>query len=177
MTDPATPQQWWALVGVAAGFCLGEGSRYLRYRWEISHNKRLVREELRSVLSQLPQKVEILHQAIAKLRQKQFLPTLSVHLITTGYSSVLSQLYAHLSLIERNCLHIIYERLRVSDKVMDEFENDFLRAVKEKVVDDPWTAFIGRLEDLLHSLSIVEKLAKSYLAGKPIDVFGISVKK
>jgi hypothetical protein len=177
MADPATAQPSWALAGVVVGFCLGEGSRYLRYRWEVGRNKRLVKEELRSVLSQLPQKIDILRQAIGKLREKQFLPTLSVHLIATGYSSVLSELYPHLTLTERNCLHVIYERLRVADEVMDAFENDFTRGVKDKVIGDPWVAAIGRLEDLLHSLGVVEKLAKSYVSGKPIDVFGISSTK
>lgn len=102
------------------------------------------------------------------------MPTLSVHLITTGYSSVLSQLYPHLSLTERNCLHVIYERLRVADEAMDEFESDLIQAVKEKIIDDPWESAIGRLEDLRHSLSVVEELARSYLTGKPTDVFGIS---
>jgi hypothetical protein len=172
--DPVTPQPWWALAGVVVGFCLGEGSRYLRYRLEIFRNKRLVKEELRSVLSQLPQKIDVLRQAIEKLRGKQFLPILSVHLVATGYNSVLSQLYPHLTFTERNCLHVIYERLRVADEAMDAFENDFTRAVKDKVIGDPCAAAIGRLEDLVHSLGIVEELAKSYVAAKPVDVFGVS---
>lgn len=171
MTDPATPQPWWALAGVIVGFCLGEGSRYLHYRWDICRNKRLVKEELRSVLTQLPQKAGVLRLAIVKLREKQILSTRSVHLITIGYSSVLSDLYPHLSLIQRNCLHAIYERLRVADDVMDAFEDDFVRALREKVISDPWAAYVGRLEDILHSFVDVEELAKSYLSGNPIDPF------
>lgn len=172
MSDPTTPQSWWALAGVVVGFFLGEGSRYLRYRYDIWRNRRLVKEELRSVLSQLPLKADILRQAIRKLSERQVLSTRSVHLIATGYSSVLSDLYPHLSLIERNCLHAIYERLRVADALMDEFENDFIRALREKVIGDPWTAYAGRLDDVLHSLHDVEELAKSYLSDSPIDVFG-----
>lgn len=173
MADPVNPQPWWALAGVIVGFSLGEGSRYLRYRWEIYRDKRLVQQELRAVLSQIHQKDDILQQAIAKLRERQFLPTLSVRVITTGYGAVLSALYPHLSLIERNCLHVVYERLRVADETMESFEKDFLGAVREKVLTDPWTAYADRLEDIRHSLSVVEQLAKSYLAGTPIDVFGI----
>jgi hypothetical protein len=171
MSEPVTPQPWWALAGVVLGFCLGEGTRYLRYRWEIHRNKRLVKQELRSVLSQLPQKQDVLEQAIAKLRQREFLSTASVRVLTTGYSSVLAALYPHLSIIERNCLHVIYERLRVLEHVMESFEKDFLTAVREKTLSDPWAAYTGRLDDLLHSISVVEDLAKSYVAGKPIDVF------
>ena len=171
MADPASPQPWWALAGVVVGFCLAEGMRYVRYRWEIHRDRRLVKEELRAVLAQLPQKADILRKAIAKLQQKQVLPTMSVHALTTGYSSVLSALYPHLSLVERNCLHVIYERLRVMDEVMDSLERDFLAAVREKTVDNPWVVYADRLDDMLHSVGVVEELAKSYLSGKPVDVF------
>jgi hypothetical protein len=169
----STPQPWWALAGVVVGFCLGEGTRYARYRWEIHRNRRLVKEELKAVLAQLPQKREILSKAIASLKQKRTLSTQSVHLIATGYTAVVDQLYAHLTLHERNCLHVIYERLRVADAEMDEFENHFLELIRNEQVDDPWSSYVGRLEDHLRSLETVEELAKSYVTGKPIDVFGV----
>ncbi len=128
-------------------------------------------------MSQLPQKADILRQAIAKLRNKQVLPMVSVHAITTGYSGALSDLYPRLSLVERNCLHVIYERLRVADEVMDSFDKDIVAALRDKVVGDPWTAYADRLEDILCSLDIVEQLTKSYLSGKPVDVFNTSQAK
>ena len=170
-TTTAAP--WFALVGVALGFLLGEGSRYARYRWDIFRNRKLVRAELQAVLAQLPQKRDILQQALAHLREQRFMPTLSCRTVTTGYYSVLEQLYPHLSLRERTCLHIIFERLRVADEQTDEFEKGFVGALKDKIIGDPWTAFAGRLEELLASYQVVEDLARSYLAGKPEDVFGM----
>jgi hypothetical protein len=160
-----------AFAGVAVGFFLGEGSRYLRYRVEIWRNKRLVRTELKSVLAQLPQKRDILNQAISHMTQQRFLPMLSVSTVTIGYYSVQESLYPHLKPIERNCLHIIFERLRVADEQMDGMEETFLRTVKEEVQVDPWGTFIGRCEELLTSYDVVAELAQSYLAGKPVDVF------
>ena len=170
------PQLWWPLIGVFLGFCLGEGTRYLRYRWEIHRNRRLVKQELKSVIAQLPQKQEILLKAIENLKEKRSLTTKSVHLIATGYAAVLNDLYPHLSMQQRNCLHVIYERLRVTDEEMDRFEDHFLEMVRNKHIDDPWSCYIGRLEDQLHSITLVEKLAKSYLAGRPVDVFGVGRK-
>lgn len=170
-TTTAAP--WFALVGVAVGFLLGEGSRYARYRWDIFRNRRLVRAELQAVLAQLPQKRDILQQALTHLREQRFMPTLSCRTVTTGYYSVLEQLYPHLSLRERTCLHIIFERLRVADEQTDEFEKSFVAALKDKIIGDPWVAFAGRLEELLASYQVVEVLARSYLAGKPEDVFGV----
>lgn len=162
---------WFTLTGVILGFLLGEGSRYARHRWEIKRNKQIIRTELQAVLSQLPSKRDILRQAIAHLKTHRFMPTASVHAVMTGYQSVLTDVYAHLSAHERNCLHIIYERLRVADELMDGLEDNFLRTVKDEIVDDPWSVFAGRVEELLESYDVVEQLARSYLAGKPIDVF------
>jgi cell division protein FtsB len=170
-TTTAAP--WFAFIGVALGFLLGEGSRYARYRWDIHRNRKLVVAELQAILAQLPQKRDILHQAIAHLNEQRFMPTLSCRTVTTGYYSVLEQLYPHLSLRERTCLHIIFERLRVADEQMDEFEKSFIGALKDKLVGDPWSIFSGRLQELLDSYQVVEDLARSYLTGEPIDVFGV----
>jgi hypothetical protein len=97
----------------------------------------------------------------------------SVSTVTVGYYSVQESLYPHLTSLERNCLHIIFERLRVADEQMNGMEEAFVRAVKEKVLTDPWSVFSGRCEELLSSYDVVTELAQSYLTGKPIDVFAI----
>ena len=172
MSDPSFVPPWYApLVGVAVGFVLAEGSRYLCYRWVIVRDKRAIKTELRSILSQLPQKRDVLTQAIESLRADKLLPTRTVRAVVTGYSTLLPNLYPHLNLLQRNCLHVIYERLRVADEITDSFEEDFLRAVREKVMKDPWGMYSARLGELLESYQMVEDLAKSYLDGNPIDVF------
>ncbi len=162
---------WIGLIGVAIGFALGEGSRYIRYCWEIARNRKIVRAELQSVLAQLPQKCDILQQAIKHMKENRFMPIRSVRVVATGYYSVLDALYPHLKATERNCLHVIFERLRVADEIMDQFEESFIHAVKDKIVPDPCVTFTERLEELLQSYSVVERLARSYLDGTPIDVF------
>lgn len=174
MLPPTSISPWWiGLAGVALGFLLGEGARYARYRWDIWRDKRMIRTELQTILSQLPQKKDILNQAIAHFSNKQFMPTRSVRFITTGYRATLENLYPHLSLIERNCLHIIYEHLRIVDEHMDELEETFIGAVKDKIIPDPVKVYAERLQQLLEALNVVDKLARAYLDNKPIDVFGI----
>jgi hypothetical protein len=165
---------WIGLAGVAIGFALGEGSRYARYRWETARNRRIVRTELESVIAQLPQKRDILQQAIAHMNEKRFMPTLSVRMVATGYYSVLEDMYPHLKPLQRNCLHVIFERIRVADEQLDKFEQSFVAAMKDKVITDPWITFCGRLEELLESYAVVEALSRSYLANKPIDVFSVN---
>ena len=164
---------WIALLGVALGFMLGEGSRYAKYRLQIRRNRGIVGAELRSVLAQLPQKRDILNQAIGHLRKERFMPTLSVRMVATGYHSVLEDLYPHLRPLERNCLHVVFERLRVADDQLDQFEDIFVSALKDKIVSNPWVTYRERLEQLAASYLIVEELAHSYLAGAPIDVFQV----
>ena len=158
---------------MGVGFLLGEGSRYIRYRSDISRNKKLVRAELQSILSQIPQKRDIINQAIKHLNQDRFLTTLSVRSVTTGYYSVVEALYPHLSLIDRNCLHVIFERIRVADDVMEKFEDSFIKAMKDKIIPNVSVTYAERLKELLESFIVIEQLTKSYLADSSIDVFGI----
>ena len=162
---------WFALVGVCLGFLLGEGSRYLRYRLEIFRNKRLVRAELQSVLAQLPFKRDILAQAVKHMNGQRFLPMVATATVTSGYLPIQQALYPHLKPVERNCLHIIFERLRVLDEQMAGMEDAFMRAIKDKVVTDPWVIYSGRCEELLASCGVVAELAQSYLEGNAIDVY------
>jgi hypothetical protein len=104
-----------------------------------------VKAELISVLAQLPQKRDILQQAIGHMQKEKFMPTLSVRMVATGYYLVLEKLYPHLSPIERNCLHVIFERLRVADEQLDDLENAFFRTIKDGIVASPWSKFSGRL--------------------------------
>lgn len=171
MPTSSSLSPWIALVGVMVGFILGEGSRYARYRWDICRNKKIIMTELQTILSQLPQKRDVLRQAIGHLKQQSFMPTLSVRAVSTGYHSVLDDLYPHLSLVERNCLHVIYERLRIADEQMDGLEESFIKAVKDKIMDNPWLAYAGQLEELLASFDVIERLARAYIAKEPIDVF------
>lgn len=168
-----TVSPWIGLAGVALGFLLGEGSRYLRYRLEIYRNKKIIRSELQSVLAQIPLKRDILQQAITHMDNKQVMRTQSVHMVAVGYYSVLEDLYPHLVPMHRNCLHVIFEHLRVAEEILDGFEESFTSAVKDNIVDDPWKVFSTRLKEIIDTYSSVESLIHSYLSNKPIDVFNL----
>ncbi|WP_291555316.1 hypothetical protein [Comamonas sp. SCN 65-56] len=169
----SNPSPWFALIGVVVGFLLGEGSRYVRYRFEIRRNKRVILTELKSILAQIPQKQDILNQAIINMKHERFMPLLSVRIISFGYYSMLESLYPHLKPKERTCLHVIFERLRVADEQMDKMEEIFTSILKNGTITNPWGVFIGRCEELLASYRIVIELAISYLSGKPNDIFPI----
>ncbi len=164
---------FWALAGVILGFALGEGSRLLRHWLRIGKLKKLVRDELISIRKQIPQKREILWKMITALEKHQLLSGVSVAIINTGYHQHISELYEHLSVNQRNCLHVIHERLRVADDVMNRFMDDFQAASRDKVIENPSTAFNALLSDIEASYQTVEALIDSYLNNKPIDVFNV----
>ena len=135
---------FWALIGVTLGFALGEGSRLVR-RWvRIGKLKKLVRDELVSIQMQIPQKREILGKMISALKKHQLLSGVSVAIVNIGYHQHISELYEHLSVNQRNCLHVIHEHLRVADEVMNRFMDDFQAASRDKVIEDPFDAYGGQ---------------------------------
>jgi hypothetical protein len=76
-----------------------------------------------------------------------------------------------LTRLERNCLHVIYERLSAGDEFLREFEAHFLQVLKEEVIDDPYSSFAALMGDLEESYDTTKTLIESYLAKDPIDVF------
>jgi hypothetical protein len=61
--------------------------------------------------------------------------------------------------------------LRKAENVLGRFTDDFLRAVKEHVLADPWKGFADQFRDINASYDAVSNLIDSYLSGSPIDVF------
>lgn len=167
------PSPAWSLLGVIIGYCLGEGTRFARENLRIRRLKRVLHIELSAIKAQIADKEDILLQAIQSLKVGEVLPAIAVHSIRTGYEAHMGELYEHYSGRERNCLHVIYERLRVADRMMDSFHLDFQDSVKNGIVQRPWDMAVEQLEELLESYSVVEKLIESFLIGEPSDVFHI----
>lgn len=171
------PTPAWSLLGVVLGFSLGEGARWIREKYRIRRLKRAIQNELSAILAQIEDKKDILRQAVQALHQSRVLPMVAVRAITLGYNSHIKDLYEHYSEIERNCLHVIYERLRVADQHMESFHEDFQKALKDQLVNDPWKAYAGYLGDIINSYDVVRTLIQSFLNGKPEDVFHTSIRR
>ena len=171
------PVQVWGLIGVVLGFALGEGSRLIRERLRIRRLKGAIRSELQAILAQIPDKEDMLRQAINALENRTVLPMAAVRFATTAYGSSIGDLYEHYSDLDRNCLHVIYERLRVSDSRTESFFEDFLKSIKDKVIDDPWKAYVTHLVEIDESFKVVKRLIDSFLTGKADDVFHIIEKR
>jgi len=166
-------QPFWALLGVVLGFLLGEGSRLIREWWRLKRLRVALEQELRSIQTQIPQKIDVINQMRESASQRRILPGLSVAIADTIYRNHDVKLYPRLTLLERNCLHVIYERLAIADKVLSTFEQDVRTAISEGLINDPFVAYHERLGELLESYDVVQTLIRSYLARNPIDVFEV----
>ena len=98
----------------------------------------------------------------------------SVRMVRTGYDAHINDLYETYSDLERNCLHVIYERLRISDEKMDSFHKDMEESFGAGVVEQPWDVAISQLRELLESYSVIDHLIQSFLNGDPENVFAES---
>ena len=88
-----------------------------------------------SILAQIPWKKTIIGEIIDNLDEEKVLSGLSVGIMNTGYKQHIAELYEHLSILQRNCLHVIHERLNIADKTLSSFEHDIASAVREKIID------------------------------------------
>lgn len=161
----------WTLIGVALGFLLAEGSRWFR---EFNRRKRVkgaLRDELDTNLHLIEQKKDTLRQMIQALEQRKILPGESVHSASIVYTAQISLLSEFLKPLERDSLHVVYERLRVADKMMDEFEYRIKKDLELKVMKNPWAAYKTQLTELSVSYDVVQSLIKDFIAKKPRDVF------
>lgn len=164
-------ESFWTISAVLVGFLLGEGSAFLRHCLRIRRMKRVLLEEMKSVLAQIDQKKDIITKARALLESNRILPTRSVPIIAAGYAANITELYPYLTAQERNSLHVIYERLKTADDIMNTFDKDITDAIRDKVMDEPFKAFSNRLRDIDESYEVVKRLISAHQSGKPTDVF------
>ena len=164
---------FWAIVGVLIGFSLNEISRVIRDVLKKRNVRKVIIEELNSIKYQIDQKIDILNQAIAALKNGDYLSTESVPIISIGYDGNINDIYVELDIKQRNCLHVIYSRLKLAEDIMRKFEVSFLDNVRNKTIKNPFAMSIDRMEELIESYNVVKDLIDSYKSNKPIDVFHI----
>src|SRR6266540_7343002 len=114
------------LVGVILGWGLGEGTRWLRQALAFRRLREAVRAECEVLLDQLPDLKDMIDQVVRALGNEAVLPAGHVHTRKTAYAAVVAAGFPGLKRWERNLLHVVYERLRVADEVLDRYARDLL---------------------------------------------------
>jgi len=163
---------FWTIVGVLLGTFLGEGIRWVRKKKRRRDLKAIVREELNCIKQQILQKNHMIAEIITALNKREILSGDSVPIMDTAYRRHIGELYEHLTLKQRNCLHVIHERLRSADELLSSFEpriSDEVLRLGASV--QPYVKYKTLFKDHQESYDVVTKLIDSYLANEPEDVF------
>jgi hypothetical protein len=167
----------WALVGTILAFGLNEASRLVRHLLERRRLRSALRDELEINLYQLSHKMNTMSNVIDSLKNGKILPGTSVPFATAVYSTSLSSIIHALKPRERDIVHNIYARLRIQDDFLQQFEDRFKESLKDDVAENPWKAYITKLTELREDCEITQELIKSFLAGKPIDIYNRALGK
>ena len=165
--------EWIGIIGVVVGFGLGEVSRFIRGLLRIKKLKALIEDELKAIKYQIPQKRDIIKKMLDAIANRELLGGSSVRFLDAGYRTYFVDINEHLTPKQRNCIHVIYERLSNIDSVLFSFEDEFRSALNDPAVTNPYYASTARLKDCLASLEVISKLIEGYLDGSPEDVFYI----
>ena len=168
------------LVGIFVGFLLNEFRQFIKAKWSRKEKLEQINEELKSNYHQIPQKKDHIRKIIDSLDETKLLPGISVEFIRTYYSNYLRELYPHLSALERNSLHVIYQYCEIIDKIMNNFEGDVLNFLSLKLMkksDQVYQVFSQKMREVLSILEKTEELIKKHLEGDPIDVYYINQNK
>ena len=159
------------LLGVVIGFLLSQFGTSWREFLKGKEAKRLIADELNANIGVIAQKRQIVNKIINSLDQKRILPGESVSFMTKSYEFNVHAAYPYLSSLQRDSLHVIYERVNQADSFLSRFESEILKHLDLKLVGDPYEMFSHRMNDILESMKVIEDLSKKYLSGNPVDVY------
>ena len=163
--------QFYGFIGIILGFVLSQYAMSWREFWSRKRAKKLILEELSANLALIPQKIDLVNKIRTALIKKELLSGESVPFITRAYDRFVLDAFFQLSTIQRDSLHVIYERMKQVNSYLPRFESELLNHLNLKIVNDPFAMYITRMDEILNSLGIVERLIEKYLEGKPVDVF------
>lgn len=163
-----------SLVGVFLGFILSEGKRWLDARSLKKTLRAALLQELGSIVRMTPSKLDILEQAENAFGMARVMPTKSTRFPRETYGRVLINAPEILTTQERDCLHIIYERLRVIDDSMDTMEERFNSITATHSIGQALPALVNSIHDMKEALYQTVELAKSVIEGNAVDVYQVT---
>lgn len=158
-----------ALIGIYVGGRQLEKREQRRRQQRIARLKRMIEEELRALLAQLPTMRDNVQGLKRLLEAGNIFSGRFVRPMNTGYKQHITELYQHLNIKERACLHCLYEQFRIADEFLSAYEDRIKHEIRMRGATVS-QEYIDRLSDVLTRYNIAECLVRSYLGGEPKDV-------
>ena len=157
------------LLGVLIGFALSFVWEWVKDRKRRKQIKINLVKELESIQGQIKEKKRAIVDVQNALDKGSFLDPKTTHVNCMVYTNSIGEIYSEMDVLSLNCLHLIYERIRLAEDILDTFKDDFITHSNSRDRD----AFsIGKviLKDVMESYDKTIKLVDSFLKGEPIDV-------
>lgn len=161
------------LLGVVIGYALSLLGDWIKRKKKQRQILSDLMGELKSIRYQIAEKKRLVMTAFDKLDRTNFLDPKSIHINCMVYNNSLIDVYSEMSIIKLNCLHAIYEQIRVAEEILDNFKNDFFNNSGHS---DPVLMGRSRLKDVADSYEMTTTLIDSILQNKPIDVYYLNTK-
>jgi len=162
--------EFWALLGVVLGFGLNALWQILRDALGRRRRRQSIEAELRTNLGLLPQKIEHLQNARRALNKRKLLAGDNVHFATYLYDTHIGEVAQHLSSAQREVLHVVYQSMRVVDRVLDDLVSSFVQTRSSGQLSKPFEAYAGMCAEMADRCELVSAMVKEYLAGEPRQV-------
>jgi hypothetical protein len=163
----------WSLLGVFVGFLLAEGTQWVKSKISNRELRKGLIAELQSIIRMIPSRIDILQQAECHLKNSNLMPTASTHFPNNIYRNIINNNPDVITPNERDCLHILYERLRIIDASMDNLESRLTTITSTYSEAQGIEASLAAVRDLKEALTSSTPLAQSVIDKNPIDVYPI----
>jgi predicted MPP superfamily phosphohydrolase len=164
----------WSLLGVLVGFILSEGTQLVKSKFSEKELREGLLAELQAITRMIPSRHDILLQAEHHLNNSHSMPTTSTHFPSSIYKKIIASNPNIISPKERDCLHVLYERLRIIDEAMDNFESRLTTISSAHSPSQAIKASLASVHDLQEALNVSSTLAKSVIDKSPINVYPAS---
>lgn len=161
-------------IGVILGFIL----TLLKEWWDRKNNTQYIfhgiDSELKSNLSMIKSKDDILKQAKHYVPKKQILSPGGISFLTSFYTTNISDIVTNFKKdIDRNSLHIIYGHMISFDQTSNTLERDFIEMSKVFGEASSFAFFEGRINSLEKQLHMIKDLIEAHLNHAPINTLGV----
>ena len=165
-----------ALAGVVVGFLLSEISGAYKKHREREDSKEALLDEVRFNHEQTINKIDILNQAIAALKQNRFLSTKCAKYSTTEFESLYHVALPKLTRLQKDNLRHLNSFYITIDKLLDCFDESFKNDIdnasnRQNTLESVYEAAIIQLENIKESLSASLKLSSHLVEGNPLPIF------
>ena len=155
---------------VILGFVLSEVKSSRTSTKRVQALKRMLREELGTILNQIPDREDIIKQVITRLNQYKILSGISVRAPRVMYEHLFPELSEELNAKERNSVHYIYEYTRMTDNALEGYEAALRQELMLAGSRDPYKDKAIVFTEILKAQGRLRDLIEHHLAGDPIDV-------